>query len=87
MPLSDDGIETLKDAYMEFTGNMEGLLDELDKVVTAEEGEDVDILDELMALIRGALDDFDEDVDEIYETEWLDEEDVDDDVDFEDELD
>ena len=86
MPLTDEGKEVLQDAYLEFTGNIEGLLDELDRLTTADEGEDFDIMDEVMNLIRQAVEDFDADLEQIYETEWLDEEELDDDVDFEAEI-
>jgi hypothetical protein len=86
MPLTDAGKEVLQEAYLEFTGNMEGLLDELDRLTTADEGEDFDIMDDVMDLIRQSVETFDEELDEIYANEWMDEEELDDDVDFEDEI-
>lgn len=86
MPLSDNGKEVLQDSYMEFVGNLEGLLDELDKLTTAEEGDDFDIMDQILDLIRDSVDEFDDDISELYETEWTDDEEIDDDIEFEDEL-
>jgi hypothetical protein len=86
MPLTDNGKEVLQDAYMEFIGNLDGLLGELDRLTTSDEGEDFDIMEDVMDLIADSVDDFTVDISDIYDTEWLEEEELDEDVDFEAEI-
>jgi len=86
MPLTDNGKEVLQDAYMEFIGNLDGLLGELDRLTTSDEGEDFDIMEDVMDLIADSVDDFSVDISDIYDTEWLEEEELDEDVDFEAEI-
>ena len=85
MALTDKGAEELHDIYMSFSGIMDGYLSELDKIILTEDGEDADGIEDIINLMRGSIDNFEEDAVNVYDEEFMDEDqDFIDDEDFED---
>jgi hypothetical protein len=85
MALTDQGAEELQDLFRSFAGIMDGYLSELDKIILTEDGEDADGIEDIIDLMRGSIDNFEEDAVNVYDEEFMDEDqDFIDDEDFED---
>jgi DNA-binding PadR family transcriptional regulator len=85
MALTDQGAEELQDLFRSFAGIMDGYLSELDKIILTEDGEDADGIEDIIDLMRGSIDNFEEDAVNVYDDEFMDDdEDFIDDEDFED---
>jgi len=85
MALTDQGAEELQDLFRSFAGIMDGYLSELDKIILTEDGEDADGIEDIINLMRGSIDNFEEDAVNVYDDEFMDEDqDFIDDEDFED---
>tara|TARA_R110000751_G_scaffold57841_3_gene122525 strand:+ start:280 stop:537 length:258 start_codon:yes stop_codon:yes gene_type:complete len=85
MALTDQGAEELQDLFRSFAGIMDGYLSELDKIILTEDGEDADGIEDIINLMRGSIDNFEEDAVNVYDEEFMDEDqDFIDDEDFED---
>ena len=85
MALTDQWAEELQDLFRSFAGIMDGYLSELDKIILTEDGEDADGIEDIIDLMRGSIDNFEEDAVNVYDEEFMDEDqDFIDDEDFED---
>jgi DNA-binding PadR family transcriptional regulator len=85
MALTDQGAEELQDLFRSFAGIMDGYLSELDKIILTEDGEDADGIEDIIDLMRGSIDNFEEDAVNVYDDEFMDnDQDFIDDEDFED---
>ena len=79
MPLRENGILELHDLYFTLGNKIEGLLKEMDKIITTDDGADVDVLSDVVTLLADSIQEFSDDADIIYSRDFIDETD---DVDF-----
>jgi hypothetical protein len=79
MPLSDKGITEIQDGYFDLGSMMEGYLSQLDKIMTSEDFEDPSMMYDVLDLMIETIQEYGELIDDVYQTELISEEELDED--------
>jgi hypothetical protein len=70
MPLTDTGITEIQDAFLELQEELDSFIAELDRVINSEEVEDDEALDDILDLMQDSIEEFQDEIDEIFEDEF-----------------